>query len=84
MVSAGGREMKKRKSFLAATLLAAVPAIFTSLIFFSCKSKDQFDCDELVSSDYQSDVERIQSYLEENKFEGAVLVSRKKEAFPQR
>ena len=71
--------MKKRKSFLAAALLVTGLTIFTSLVFFSCKSKDQFDCEQIVSPDYPGDVESIQSYLYENNFEGAVLVSRKKE-----
>lgn len=71
--------MKKRKSFLVAALLVMGLAIFTSLVFFSCKSKDQFDCEQIVSPDYPGDVESIQSYLDENNFEGAVLVSRKKE-----
>ena len=65
--------MKKRKSFLVMAMLA----IFTSLFLFSCKSNDRFNCDQIVSPDYPHDVENIQSYLQENKFEGAVLVARK-------
>ena len=49
------------------------------LLAVSCKSKDIFDCDQIINPSYQEEVERIEEYLEENKFEGAVLVAKNKD-----
>ena len=48
------------------------------VLLASCKSKDVFDCEQITSPAWQSQIEQIEQYLEENKFEGAVLVARKK------
>ena len=50
-----------------------------SLLSASCKSKDIFDCDQIINSDHQNQVELIENYLEENKFEGAVLIAKNKD-----
>ncbi len=72
--------MKKIQNCKEFKLLASaglIALLLLSFFFISCKSKDKFDCDQIISPDYPSDVEHIESYLNETKFEGAVLVSRK-------
>ena len=56
------------------TILIALPLLFTA-----CKSKDIFDCDQIVSAAHQDQIELIENYLEEKKFEGAVLVAKNKD-----
>ena len=50
-----------------------------ALLQTSCKSKDSFDCEQIVSSDYQNTIELIEEYLEKNSFEGAVLIAQNKD-----
>lgn len=49
------------------------------LFFLSCKSKDFFDCDQIVSHSYQKQIELIESYLQEKDFKGALLISKNKD-----
>ena len=49
------------------------------VLLSGCTSKDPFDCDEIRNPSYEQEIEKIEAYLEEKKFEGAVLVAQKKD-----
>ena len=69
--------MKNRESLkISFFTLSVIAAIL--ILFASCKSKDMFDCEQIISSDYENVIELIENYLTENKFEGAVLVAQNK------
>ena len=53
--------------------------ILVVFIFASCTSKDEFDCDEIINPSYAQEIDKIEKYLEEKKFEGAVLVAKNKD-----
>ena len=48
------------------------------LFFTSCSSNDELAADEIRNPSYAEEIEKIEAYLEEKTFEGAVLVSQKK------
>ena len=48
------------------------------LFFTACSSNDEFAADEIINPSYAEEIEKIEAYLEEKAFEGAVLVSQKK------
>ncbi len=56
-------------------------ACIAALLFLqiSCKSKDVFDCEQIMSSGYQNQIELIENYLSKNNFEGSVLVAKNKD-----
>ena len=60
-------------------LLAVVFAGMVLFLQTACSSKDMFDCDQIVNPSYQNEINLIEEYLEENKFEGAVLVAKNKD-----
>jgi len=47
-----------------------------SLFFSACKTKDNFACEEIKNPDFLEKVEKIELYLQENAFNGAVLIGR--------
>ena len=48
-------------------------------LFAACSSKDPFDCEEIRNPSYAEEIEKIEAYLEQKNFQGAVLISRKKD-----
>ena len=48
------------------------------ILFAGCSSNDQFDCDEIRNPSYAEEIEKIEAYLDEKNFQGAVLIARKK------
>ena len=48
-------------------------------LFTACSSKDPFDCEEIRNPSYAEEIEKIEAFLDEKKFEGAVLIARKKD-----
>ena len=78
MVFTGRRKMKK-KVLKKIKLLAALGISAIIIFVSSCKSKDVFDCEQIVSQAYQNKTELIENYLKEKQFEGAVLVAKNKD-----
>ena len=68
---------KEFKLLVPAGLIALL--LLLPFLFFACKSKDIFDSEEIVSLSYQKEVNLIENYLQENKFEGSVLVAKNKD-----
>ena len=68
---------KEFKLLVPAGLIALL--LLLPFLFFACKSKDVFDSEEIVSLSYQKEVNLIENYLQENKFEGSVLVAKNKD-----
>lgn len=58
-----------------------IVVLFTVFVVLltACTSKDPFDCDEIRNPSYEQEIEKIEAYLEEKNFEGAVLVAQKKD-----
>ena len=53
--------------------------ILFALLSFSCSSKNQFACEEIINPSYPEEIEKIEAYLDEKNFDGAVLISKNKE-----
>ena len=53
--------------------------VFLSLLFAACSTKNQFACDQIINPSYSEEIEKIEAYLEEKKFDGALLISKNKE-----
>ena len=49
------------------------------LLSFSCSSKNQFACEEIINPSYPEEIEKIEAFLDEKKFDGAVLISKNKD-----
>ena len=50
-----------------------------AVLFTACSSKDPFDCEEIRNPSYAEEIEKIEAYLEQKNFQGAVLIARKKD-----
>lgn len=48
-------------------------------LFAGCSSKDPFDCEEIRNPSYAEEIEKIEAYLDQKNFEGAVLIAKKKD-----
>lgn len=72
--------MKKTQNCKEFKLLARAGffLLLLPLFFISCKSKDIYDSEEIVSHAYQKEVDSIEKYLQESNFQGAVLLASKK------
>ena len=53
--------------------------IFLFLLFAACSTKNQFACDQIINPSYSEEIEKIEAYLNEKDFEGALLISKKKD-----
>ena len=70
-LASSGTGLLKKAAFIFSLLL--LPLLFTA-----CSSNDEFAADEIINPSYAEEIEKIEAYLEEKSFEGAVLVSQKK------
>ena len=73
------KKIQNCKEFKLLVSAGLIALLLLSFFFISCKSKDIFDSEEIVSRAYQKEVTGIENYLEENKFEGSVLVAKNKD-----
>ena len=67
-------KLNRTIKLFAALCLGAVVFLQTA-----CSSKDMFDCDQILNPSYQIEIEKIEQYLDENKFEGSVLIAKNKD-----
>lgn len=56
-----------------------VALVFLSIFLYACSTKNQFACDQIINPSYSEEIEKIESYLNEKDFEGALLISKSRD-----
>ena len=56
-----------------------VALIVFPLFFFACSTKNQFASDQIINPSYSEEIEKIEAYLDEKNFDGALLISKNKD-----